>query len=158
MYNLLPCVHVALVRDSLLATRALALDNTGCKIWEEVSREIPTREFELSSQLILEWLVVAVLNICSCESHTSCESRPRLEAFTASGITFHDVRNHKAVYAQRCLLIWFIVCLLLYSLKILFKKSPKQLFIIFSWRNKVMPTIKYAFLWSLGAHLESTHW
>ena len=67
---------------SRLATRVLTLDNKGCKIREEVLREIPTREFELLSQLILEWLVAAMSNICSYESHASCESRPCLEAFT----------------------------------------------------------------------------
>ena len=101
--------NVALVQNPPLATQALALDNRGCKIREEASREIPTREFELSS---------------------------------------HNLRNHKAVYAQKCLLIWFIVCPSLYSLKILLK-SPGQLFIIFWQRNKVMPSNWYAFLWSL---------
>ena len=41
-----------------------------------------------------------------------------------SDITFHNVRNNKAFYAQSCLLIWFIVFL---SLKILFK-SPQGAF------------------------------
>ena len=68
--------NVALVRDSLLTTQALALNNRGCKIREEVSQEIHTQEFELLSQLILEWLVAAVSNICLCEL------RACLEAFT----------------------------------------------------------------------------
>jgi len=38
-----------------------------------------------------------------------------------SDITFHNVRNHKAVYAHRCLLICFIVYLSVYSLNILLK-------------------------------------
>ena len=59
-------------------------------------------------------------NICLCESHASHESQACLE-LPASDITFYNVRNNKVVYAQRCLLIWCIVCLSFYSLKILFK-------------------------------------
>jgi len=66
----------------------------------------------------------------------------------ASDITFHNVKNHKAFYAQRSLLIWFVVCLSLYSLKIFFK-IPQAAFHHFFTKNEVMPTIRYAFLWSL---------
>jgi len=128
----------------VLVTWAFTLDNRGCKIREEVSREIPTWEFELSNQLILEWLVAAVSNISLCESHASCESQPCLEAFTCKWHHFPNVRNHNAVYAQRCLLIWFIVCLSFYSVKI-----PQAAFYHFFAKKRVTPTIRCAFLWSL---------
>jgi len=73
----------------------------------------------------------------------------------ASAITFHHVKNQKAVYAQRCFLIWFIVSLPLYSWKI---------------RSRILQTAFHVNEWghahhqfyissetyeSLGAYLES---
>jgi len=87
--------------------------------------------------------------IFSRASRTRVASHDRVwKHLPVSNITFHNVRNHKAVYTQRCLFIWFIVCLSLIPWKFSLK-PPRQPFIIFSRRNEVTPTIAYAFLWSL---------
>jgi len=59
----------------------------------------------------------------------------------ASAITFHHVKNQKAVYAYRCFVIWFI-SVYRFILGKFVRESSRQLF---TQTNRVTPTISFTF-------------
>jgi len=101
--------------------------------------------------LSLLFILIKDVFSLSCASRMRVASHDRVwKLLPASDITFHNVRNHKAVYTQRCLLIWFMVCLLLYSLTIL-SKSPRQLSSFFHEETRSCPLLNMHFCEAYGS-------
>ena len=127
-------------RDSSNRTQQSSMENTRTGLAINPYLRVSTLksdDFRLSSQTIFNYWVrrLSSDSQLKCRIFTRAWVTSKLQvtcvfaSLPASDIIFHqfNVRNYKPVYAQKCLL----VCLSFYSLKILSKKSFRQLNRIF---------------------------